>query len=123
MGYFTENLRELERMRQRSQANIDKATGALDKQNKALDKFAADSKKNSEEYRAMMKKKMEESGIFGAVELESCFVLEGEQADAYKAKKIKAMNRTGDSDIRRHPDRKVMEALDMLASIDYPYNG
>lgn len=33
------------------------------------------------------------------------------------------MNRTGDSDIRRHPDRKVMEALDMLASIDYPYNG
>ena len=123
MGYFTENLRELERMRQRSQANIDKATGALDKQNKAIDKFAADSKKNSEEYKAMMKKKMAESGIFGAVELESCFVLEGEQADAYKAKKIKAMNRTGDSDIRRHPERKVMEALDMLASIDYPYNG
>lgn len=78
MGYFTENLRELERMRQRSQANIDKATGALDKQNKAIDKFAADSKKNSEEYKAMMKKKMEESGIFATVELESCFVLEGE---------------------------------------------
>ena len=193
MEYFTENLRELERMRQRSQAHIDKATGALDKQNKALDKFAIDSKKNSEEYRAMMKKKIEESGMFATVELESCFILEGEQADAYKAKKIKAMNRAGDDDIRkgmhkmnaafnkhgeegmekasnklsekspgfkkgvddledsskrykgrdyakkastlahaydaadrhdrRHPDRKVMEALDMLASIDYPYNG
>lgn len=24
---------------------------------------------------------------------------------------------------RRHPDNKVMEALNMLASIDYPYNG
>lgn len=193
MEYFTENLRELERMRQRSQAHIDKATGALDKQNKALDKFAANSKKNSEEYKAMMKKKIEECGMFAAVELESCFVLEGEQADAYKAKKIKAMNRAGDDSIRRgmhkmnaavgkhgdegmekatkklsekspgfkkqvddleddskrynnrdyakkasnlahaydaadrhdrrHPDRKVMEALDMLASIEYPYNG
>ena len=131
--------------------------------------------------------------IFDSVQLENCFVLEGEQADAYKAKKIKAMNRTGDDDIRkgmhkmnaavnkhgeegmekaskrlsekspgfkkrvddledknktyegkdyakkastlahaydaadrhdrRHPDRKIMEALDMLASIDYPYNG
>lgn len=181
MGYFTENLRELERMRQRSQANIDKATGALDKQNKAIDKFATDSKKNSEEYKAMMKKKMAESGMFGAVELESCFVLEGEQADAYKANKAAekekaarasrmrddvrqyAGSKNGESKsdedrqrervakksakimmkntgremyrdyvaakdaanrhMRRHPEKKVSEALDMLASIDYPYNG
>lgn len=182
MGYFTENLRELERMKQRSQAHIDKATEALDKQNKALDKFATDSKKNSEEYKVMMKKKMQESGMFAAVELETCFVLEGEQADAYKAKKQaqrerdfkkknaivanragsgskegrgiqtssdmvrndtatasahKMMHKTGrdryddfvyakdaaNRHMRRHPEKKVSEALDMLASIDYPYNG
>ena len=132
-------------------------------------------------------------GIFDNVYLEDCFVLEGEQADAYKAKKIKAMNRNDNDYIRkgmhrmsaainkhgeegmvkatkklyekspgfnkqaddltdsikshkprdlnkkssnlahaydaadrhdrRHPNRKVMEALDMLAAIDYDYNG
>ena len=25
--------------------------------------------------------------------------------------------------MRRHPEKKVSEALDMLASIEYPYNG
>lgn len=134
------------------------------------------------------------ASIFDNVQLENCFVLEGEQADAYKAKKNKAMNRAGNDDLRRgvrkmhaalnthgeegieraanklsekspgfgkkaaeldddskshegidyakkaastlvraydaadrhdrrHPDRKVMEALNMLASIEYPYNG
>lgn len=152
------------------------------------------------------------ASIFDNVKLENCFVLEGEQADAYKAKKAKeksdresaerkqsstrydgkdnygnkytkqnpnyqkdkkaALN--GDDDawdridreksadsrrmsdaaykankdyykekgrrpmnsdqnvraidatnrhMRRHPEKKVSEALDMLASIDYPYNG
>ena len=154
------------------------------------------------------------ASIFDNVQLENCFVLEGEQADAYKAKKAKeksdresaerkqsstrydgkdnygnkytkqnpnyqkdkkaALN--GDDDawdrvdrekskdsrrmtnaankankdyytdndkkrrpmnsdqnaraidatnrhMRRHPEKKVSEALDMLASIDYPYNG
>lgn len=33
------------------------------------------------------------------------------------------MKKSYADNIRRHPDRNVMEALDMLASIDYPYNG
>nr|DAE08567.1 MAG TPA: hypothetical protein [Myoviridae sp. ctwwN25] len=149
------------------------------------------------------------ASIFDNVQLENCFVLEGEQADAYKAKKAteksdkesaerkqfstrydkdnygnkytsknpnyqkdKKAALNGDDDawdkadrekskdsrrmsdaankankdyysgkrpmnhdqnvraidaanrhMRRHPEKKVSEALDMLASIDYPYNG
>ena len=35
------------------------------------------------------------------------------------ARAIDAANRH----MRRHPEKKVSEALNMLASIDYPYNG
>lgn len=148
------------------------------------------------------------ASIFDNVQLENCFILEGEQADAYKAKKeadkaaekstedernkrrysnddtgkknkmnpkqkedrakmttddnaakryMDRISKAGDSarkdkayekasreyynhpdngrgnirasadainrHMRRHPEKKVSEALDMLASIEYPYNG
>lgn len=42
---------------------------------------------------------------------------------AKKASNLAHAYDAADRHDRRHPDRKVMEALDMLASINYPYNG